>query len=150
MKHKISICRFIFVIGIALGLGYLSMTICKLIQADVRSLFMTFGLWFFLMLGVWGIDFFHFIIPSLICLFCVPETPDKQFAKIASFGRRSIIGIAILVTLFNLFELAQNIPSPETFIHVIAGAFLPILCALIISEIFLVIVYHSNNEFPEE
>lgn len=144
-----SIYRTIATVGIFLILTfYISLAVDEFVH--VPSAIIIFGLTFFLLLGTFQLDFLRFIPASLKTLCCTPRKPNPRFAEIARFASRYVIGMAVVGILIGLINMLRSLDSPDAIGWTIAVAFLPVLYAVILSEVFFALVYKAFSRRSDQ
>jgi len=116
----------------------------------VPSMIIIFGLTFFLLLGTFQLDFLRFIPASLKMLCCTPRKPNPRFAEIARFASRYAIGMAVVSTSIELIIMLRSLDSPDMIGVAIAVALLPVLYAVILSEVFFALAYKTFSRQSEQ
>lgn len=144
-----SIYRTIATVGIFLILTfYISLT--GDVVVHVPSMIIIFGLTFLLLLGTFQLDFLRFIPASLKTLCCTPRKPNPRFAEIARFASRYAIGMAVIGILIALIYMLRSLDIPDAIGLSIAVALLPVLYAVILSEVFFALAYKAFSSQSDQ
>ena len=146
-----SIYRTIATVGIFLILTF-SISLAGEVYdfVHVPSMIIIFGLTFFLLLGTFQLDFLRFIPASLKMLFCIPGKPNPRFAEIARFASRYVIGMAVVGILIGLINMLRSLDMPSAIGWIIAIALLPVLYAVILSEVFFALAYKAFSRRSDQ
>ncbi|MHC4463604.1 MAG: MotA/TolQ/ExbB proton channel family protein [Planctomycetota bacterium] len=146
-----SIYRTIATVGIFLILTYSIFVLGDEYEfVHFPSMIFIFGLTFFLLLGTFQFDFLRFIPASLKMLCCTPRKPNPRFAEIARFASRYVIGMAVICTLIGLINMLRSLDIPDQIGLSIAVALLPVLYAVILSEVFFALAYKTFSRQSEQ
>ncbi|MBI3986488.1 MAG: flagellar basal body-associated FliL family protein [Lentisphaerae bacterium] len=117
--------------------------------AEIRSFIklsaflLVVGVPFFMLLGGFGKVFLAFIPDAFRTLFAKPATPNPTYAEIARYGSRYAVGAGVIGTVFGLIHMMGEISSPESMGPAIAMAFISVLYALLLSELFFPFLYRA-------
>ena len=149
-NKKFSICRLIATSGILLIIVF---SVCSVGTMSyfvtlfhIPSILFIFGASFFLLLGTYGTDFLKFIPDSLLILLFKPLEPNPRYKDIAKFGSRYVVGCSVIQALFDAITMLRNLSSPASLGAGMALALLPLLYALVASELFFAFVYKSYSD----
>ncbi|MFH0878523.1 MAG: MotA/TolQ/ExbB proton channel family protein [Lentisphaerota bacterium] len=108
---------------------------------SLPGILFTMGLTFFLLLGNFKGDFLRFIPDSIRTLFMTPSAPVPQYAEIAKYGARYVVGSGALGTIIGVVQMLMGMTDPATIGQGIAVGLLTIFYALLASELFFAFQY---------
>ena len=147
MKYQFSICRSVSTFCI---FAIFSFTLTAggnpLAFIHIPSFLFPCGICFFMMLIVYGMEFLRFILRALQIFVCKPLESNPRFVQIALFGSRSVVGAGVIAMVIGLVQMLQNLSSPDQIGAGMAIALLSPFYAIILSEIFLAIIYQSFKD----
>ena len=119
---------------------------------NLPAFMITFGFSFFLLLGTFGTDYLKFIPDSILTIFATPLEPIPRYADIARFGSRYSVAGAVIATLVGFIQMLRNLNDPSTIGLGMAVALLPMLYALVLSEVIFAMLYkvYSDGGEPKD
>lgn len=105
-----------------------------------QTLFLVFGLSFFLLLGAHGKRFLSFIPESIKTLFFDPLEQNPEFAQIAMDGEKFSLASGTIGVVVGLVTLLGNLDDPSSIGPAMAMSLLSVIYGLFISECFFSVI----------
>lgn len=90
--------------------------------------------------------FLLFIPHSVLALFFTPQAPVEKYAEISKYGSRYTIGGALILMLIGYIQMLGHTSNPENIGLALALTLLPAFYALLLSEVFFVIVRTAYSQ----
>jgi flagellar motor component MotA len=144
--RKISIPRVVGWTGAAALLaGTLAMSGGPVLLNLPAAMF-TVGMSFFLLLATFPNNFVRFVTDSVLTLFTLPPKANAEFADIARFGSRYVIGAGIVGSVTGLVQMLHNLDDLSGIGAGMAVCVLTVLYAVIASEFFFAFLYKAYSE----